>query len=83
MWGLQEVLCVAGLLCYVPAAPDADGINLSASRRVLYVRLRNADVDINHAIRPEGYVLKNDVAEFTLLSGYLYRLEFAENRIAM
>ncbi len=80
MRGLLKVLCVAGLLGYVHAAPDAGGINLSASRTVMYIQLRNAEVDMTHVIEPEGYVIKNDVAEFTFLSGRLYRLGFAENR---
>ncbi|UCC12197.1 MAG: hypothetical protein JSW02_01280 [candidate division WOR-3 bacterium] len=80
MRGTFRVLCVAGLLCYVHAAPEAGGMSLSALRTVMYIRLRNAEVDNTHAIQPEGYVLKNDIAEFTFLSGHVYRLGSAENR---
>lgn len=77
---LLLMLCFSAPVWYLHAVTDAGGVHLSSPRAEMYDRLRNAVVDITSTIQPDGYVLKKDIAEFTLLSGNMYRVKTAEER---
>jgi hypothetical protein len=74
------MICFTGPVWYLHAVPDAGEHHLSSSRAEIYDRIRNATVDITSIIQPEGFVLKKDIAEFTFLTGNMYRINAAEKR---
>jgi len=77
---LLLILCFAGPVWYLHAVTDTGGVHLSSPRAEMYDRIRDAVVDITSVIQPDGYVLKKDIAEFTLLSGNMYRIKTVEER---